>query len=100
MERLEWASGHVLSGRPASQILTGSCATIQELRDAHAKAAQTKVSYSKIGKSGKRPRRKIRVDEPTLFTCVVSLPTLTEDALQDPELRARGNGCSERCRRA
>jgi len=89
-ERKELASEHVIANRPAPEIIPGAYSTFSEFRDAHAKAAAVKESfpYTMNGKTTTR-RRKVRSDSPTMYTCVVSLPVLTADALEDPELKKR-----------
>jgi hypothetical protein len=90
-ERLEHASLHVPDGRPAPEILPGEVDSFDALRKAHAKASSVKeAAFERVGKTGRKQtvRRKLRADAASLYTCVVSLPVLTEDALRDPELKA------------
>ncbi|RDC72136.1 hypothetical protein DLJ49_12335 [Rhodovulum sp. 12E13] len=70
--------------------MPGSCSTFSEFREAHAKAAAVKESftYTKNGKTTRR-RRKLRSDAASLYTSVISLPVLTADALEDPDLKKK-----------
>ncbi|WP_146010378.1 hypothetical protein [Acidimangrovimonas sediminis] len=88
-EREALASQHVAEGGPPPELLAGDVDSFAELREAHSKAASKTESYVRTQRDGtkKKIRRKLRSDAPTLYTCVVSLPVLTVDALREPELR-------------
>ena len=89
-ERLELASLHVADGGPPPEIIPGDVDTFDALRDAHVIATSKKQSFQytkKDGSVGMR-HRKLRADAASLYTCVVSLPVLTEDALADPALKS------------
>jgi hypothetical protein len=97
-ERAPGASFHVEPGGEAPQILPGAVASFDELRAAHAAAAETRESFDytdpKTGAKGAR-NRKLRRDARTLFTAVFSLPVETATARADPALRARCVGLLE-----
>lgn len=84
--REPWASEHVGRGRRDPLVISGTCASFNELRDAHEEACQAKVSMPytnrKTKKKGTR-RRSVRVDTHTLYTAVISLPILSADARED-----------------
>lgn len=83
-ERKPWASFHVNPGGLPPQILPGTVSSFAAARAAHEKASTVKEVYVR---KGKKAKRKLRSDARTLYSSVVSLPTLTVDALADPELR-------------
>ncbi|WOI56726.1 hypothetical protein [Palleronia sp. LCG004] len=89
-ERHPMASLHVNPGCPPPQILPGTVGSFAAVRAEHDKAAAVKESYMRKGKDGKKKKawRKLRSDARTLYSSVVSLPTLTRDALVDPALAA------------
>ena len=83
-ERKPGASFHVDPDGPPPQILPGKVSTFAAARAAHAEASTVKEVYVRRGKKAKR---KLRADARTLYSSVVSLPTLTKDALADPDLQ-------------
>lgn len=89
-ERRELASLHVDKGGPPPQILPGAVSSFADLRDAQTVAATIKESFPYTRKDGTvtQRRRKLRADAASLYTSVMSLPVLTEDALADPVLKA------------
>lgn len=84
-ERKPWAAFHVDPEGPPPQILAGTVSTFAAARAAHEAASTVKETYLR---KGKKAKRKLRSDARTLYSSVVSLPTLTKDALANPELRA------------
>ncbi|KKM68744.1 hypothetical protein LCGC14_1457860, partial [marine sediment metagenome] len=84
-ERVPLACPHVEPGGPPPEIIPGSVNSFAAARSEHAKAAAVRESYVR---KGKKAKRKLRSDAHSLYSSVVSLPTLTADALADPELRA------------
>lgn len=89
-ERLELASMHVEHGGPPPQIIPGDVADFQSLRKAQTKASSTQETFPYTEKDGSKSKRKrkLRADAASLYTCIVSLPVLTEDALADPKLKS------------
>lgn len=83
-ERKPWASFHVNPGGKPPQILPGTVSSFAAARAAHEEASMLKEVYVR---KGKKAKRKLRSDARTLYSSVVSLPTLTMDALADPELQ-------------
>jgi hypothetical protein len=85
-ERLELASLHVAEGGPPPEIIPGEVDNFQDLRDAQIKASSKKQSFHYTKKDGtmSQRQRKLRADAASLYTCVISLPVLTKDALADP----------------
>ena len=90
LERLELASQHVIPGRPGPEILPGTVASFDGLREAQRKAASVKESFAYTKKDGTKQTRKrrLRADAASLYTAVVSLPVRAEDALRDEAVRA------------
>lgn len=92
-ERREHACVHVPAGRPAPEILPSEVGSFDALRSAHVSASSVKeAGFERTTKADKKQtvRRKLRADAASLYTCVVSLQVLTEDALRDPNPKA---GC-------
>ena len=89
LERLELASQHVIPGRPGPEILPGTVASFDGLREAQCKAASVKESFAYTKKDGTKQTRKrrLRADAASLYTAVVSLPVRAEDALRDEAVR-------------
>ncbi|WP_170311752.1 hypothetical protein [Sulfitobacter sabulilitoris] len=89
-ERLELASMHVAEGGPPPEIIPGEVDDFPSLRDAQVRASSKKESFPYTEKDGtvSKRQRKLRADAASLYTCVISLPVLTEDALADPALKS------------
>ena len=89
-ERQRLSSLHVADGGPPPEIIPGDVDNFQALREAHVKASSKKESFPYTKKDGTKSKRqrKLRADAPSLYTCIVSLPVLTENALVDPVLRS------------
>ena len=89
-ERLELASLHVAEGGPPPEIIPGEINDFPSLRDAQIKSASKKQSFHYTKKDGtmSQRQRKLRADAASLYTCVISLPVLTKDALADPALKS------------
>lgn len=87
-ERLKLASLHVADGGPPPEIVPGEVDNFQDLRDAQIKSASKKESFPYTRKDGTKSKRKLRADAASLYTCVISLPVLTEDAVADPALKS------------
>lgn len=89
-ERDALASLHVPPGGPPPEILPGTVCSFLEVRAAHAKAIAVKEGYLRKGKDGtfRKEKRKLRSDARSLYSSVVSLPALSQDALADPVLRS------------
>jgi hypothetical protein len=89
-ERRELSSLHIAKGGPPPEIVPGDVDNFQSLRDAHVRASSKKESFPYTKKDGtlSKRQRKLRADAASLYTCVISLPVLTEDALADPALKS------------
>ncbi len=88
-ERKRLASLHVEPGGPPPQILPGTVSCFDDLRDKYHSVVSRKETYMRKQKDGthRKAKRKLRTDARTLYSSVVSLPTLSADALADPELK-------------
>ena len=97
-ERLPLASLQV-PGDATLQILPGAASNFTDLRAAHDAAAAKQEDYQRKAKDGtyKPAKRKLRRDSHTLYSSVVSLPVLTEEALADPALRAECEDLLRKC---